>query len=201
MNEIENLNSEFSELHDMTDHRSNLLEGLENKYEEKGVTFRDDNAKPVIAASALVNMRLPDSKKGVEKSLSSGASLERTFKENSSDLNVSVNKLGADELNSSDGVEKVVRGLEHGDVFVYENKDGEVRMIYGADVTTHSVNGEVRNKVDFKGYGADGFVSHEDIKKDIRGIISEGGSILQISDAPTRMQELIKTYDEGGRTL
>ena len=195
------MNTEFSELHDMTDHRSNLLEGLENKYEEKGVNFKDNNAKPIVAASALVNMRMPESKKGIEKSLEKGASLEKTFEENSSDLNVGVGKIEADELDSSDGVEKVVRGLENGDVFIYENKDGDIRMIYGAEVNSHNVNGEVKHKVDFKGYGGDGFVSNEDVRKDIRNIIADGGSILQISDAPSKMQELIKTYDDGGRSL
>ena len=200
MNDIENLSSEFSELHDMTDHRTDLLEGLENKYEEKGVSFSDNNAKPIVAASALVNMRMPESKKGLEKSLEKGATLEKAMAENSSDLNVGVGKIGADELDSSDGVEKVVRGLENGDVFIYENKDGEVRMIYGAEVNTHSVDGEVKHKVDFKGYGGEGFVSNEDVRKDIKGIIADGGSILQISDAPSKMQELVKTYD-GGRSM
>ena len=201
MNDIESIKSEFSELNTLSETRDHNLTHLEEKYVEKGTNFSDNNAKPLVAASALVNMHMPDSKKGIEKSLGEGASLEKALAENKSDLNIDVQKVEASELGAPGGVDKVLAGLEKGNVFLYEDKSGNIRMIYGAEVSASNVGSETKPHLELKGYGGDGFVSGQDVKNDIRNIIANDGAIYQISDAPSRMQELIKSYDNGGRSM
>ena len=198
------LGNSFNELHQSTLTNEGILNTLESKYEEKGIEFDNPSTKTVLGASVLVNEgfagKFTDMKKGVEKSLSRGASIGEALKENKNELGVVTRDIPNDKLNSPDALGGMIGELEKGNVFVYENDQGESRIIYGANVEPRVVDGETRNMVAFRAYGENGDVDPSVVKGEIKSLLTNGGGMTEVG-SEQRVLTLEKTpssdYEQG----